>query len=427
MIKKSFIGLVKPRFEYETLTGRLPSLRTIPVPEQTTFLIDTRFENNGAVALNIGDAVKRGQKLSTSGEGAANILSTVGGTVASLSPYTGDFGKSFTAVTVNVDADADEEERIVPKTDLTTLETAVEYLVCSPGAPPLTVFQDPERTIHTIVVLGGDNDLLVATNQYIVRTRLESLKKGIEVLKQITAAEEIVLAVTGETLQGYGHIGAEVKMVSAIYPSASPEIIMRNLLGREVPAGRTCEDLGVCFISAEAVASIGEAFDTGKVPTHKIITIIDKAGQRMMASAVIGTPVRAIFKELGIQTQDKDRIILGGPMTGKAIYSEDFPVMPDTNALMVQDAKDVQYVSDYPCINCGDCVRTCPVNIPVNMLIRFLEAGHYEEAADLYDLYSCVECGLCSFVCVSKIPISQYIRLAKYELDRMQTAEAANE
>jgi electron transport complex protein RnfC len=56
------------------------------------------------------------------------------------------------------------------------------------------------------------------------------------------------------------------------------------------------------------------------------------------------------------------------------------------------------------------------------MLVRFLEAGQYEEAADNYDLLSCIECGLCSFVCVSRIPIFQYIKLAKYELDRAKAS-----
>ena len=93
----------------------------------------------------------------------------------------------------------------------------------------------------------------------------------------------------------------------------------------------------------------------------------------------------------------------------------------------MQDAKDVAYSSDYPCINCGDCVRSCPVNIQVNMLVRYLEAGQYEDAADQYDLYSCIECGLCAYVCTSKIPIYQYIRLGQYELDRMSISEAEND
>jgi electron transport complex protein RnfC len=59
------------------------------------------------------------------------------------------------------------------------------------------------------------------------------------------------------------------------------------------------------------------------------------------------------------------------------------------------------------------------------MLVRFLEAGQYEDAADEYDLLSCIDCGLCSFVCVSRIPIYQYIKLAKYELDRARDSESA--
>ena len=61
------------------------------------------------------------------------------------------------------------------------------------------------------------------------------------------------------------------------------------------------------------------------------------------------------------------------------------------------------------------------------MLVRFLEASQYEEAADNYDLLSCIECGICSFVCVSRIPIFQYIRLAKYELDRVEASAAMEE
>jgi Na+-translocating ferredoxin:NAD+ oxidoreductase subunit C len=113
-------------------------------------------------------------------------------------------------------------------------------------------------------------------------------------------------------------------------------------------------------------------------------------------------------------------------MRGSAIYSLDQPVLPDTDAVMVLDRAKAAYSSDYPCINCGNCVRACPAQMAVNMLVRFLEAGHYQEAADSYDLYSCIECGLCSYVCVSKIPIFQYIILAKYELNRSITAEATD-
>ncbi len=65
-------------------------------------------------------------------------------------------------------------------------------------------------------------------------------------------------------------------------------------------------------------------------------------------------------------------------MTGSAAYSADYPVQADTDAIIVQDRESIALVSDYPCINCGECIRTCPANIPINILVRFLEAGQYE-------------------------------------------------
>jgi len=236
----------------------------------------------------------------------------------------------------------------------------------------------------------------------------------------------VIMAVPLNVMGGYGSIGAEVKFVDTVYPSALPHMILKDVLGKVIPAGKSAEDLGVSIFNVEAVASIGQAYADAKIPFQKILTVIKKDGSKGLVSARIGTPVKEILKAVGETVADRDRVILGGPMTGISIYTLDYPVRPDTDALMIQDKASIPFVSDYPCINCGQCLRVCPVNIPINMLVRFLEAGQYQQAADLYDLYSCIECGLCSYVCVSRIPIFQYIRLAKYELGRFESAEVTN-
>jgi electron transport complex protein RnfC len=93
---------------------------------------------------------------------------------------------------------------------------------------------------------------------------------------------------------------------------------------------------------------------------------------------------------------------------------------------MIQDAASITHGLDIPCVNCGECVRACPARIQVNMLIRLLENGLFEEAAREYDLLSCIECGLCSYVCIARIPIFQYIMLGKSEFGRIQAAEESH-
>jgi electron transport complex protein RnfC len=221
-----------------------------------------------------------------------------------------------------------------------------------------------------------------------------------------------------------GAAGVETRTLKPEYPAANPRLVARDCLGITVPAGSACEAAGACFISAEAVVSLGKALESGVMPNRKIITVIKKNGEKSMASAVVGTPIGDVLEACSEKVNENDRLILGGPMTGSAVFSEAHPVEADTDVIFVQDAGRIPPVADRSCINCGECVRICPARVPVNMLIRYLGAGKYAAAADQYDLLSCVDCGLCAFVCPAHIPVFQYIKLGKFEFARHNAAEA---
>ena len=424
MLKKSFFGLSRSRIQYELLPARQPEPDSVVPSKKVTLFHRKNGNQNAPAAFQAGDKVKTGQKISLFADDPAYVISSVTGTISSISPHTGDFGKTYDAITVDISESEVLDDQFKQRIQTPDLAAAVEFLSLAPGKPSLSVLTEPETEIHTIIIMGADSDLLIGTNQSIVRSRLDAIKKGIGILRDITGIDKIILVTAGESMQGFGHIGAQVKNIDTGYPAALPQMVMKNVLGEIVPAGKTCTDLGVCFLTAEAAASIGNAFGDGQIPVHKILTLITKDGNQRLIETVIGTPIRDILDTYGISINAEDRIIFGGPMAGSAVYSLDHPVLPDTDGIVVIDRSDAAYASDYPCINCGDCVRACPAQIQVHMLVRFLEAGHYEEAADNYDLFSCIECGLCSFVCVSKIPIFQYIRLAKYELERAKASEA---
>jgi electron transport complex protein RnfC len=431
MIKKSFFGLIKPRMIYQAIELKPPEPEKIPTPKQATLLLSEPYDPFGqkkSVQLKKGDPIKTGQKLALYEDSVAYVVSSVTGTISDVSSFFGDFGRSYTAISIDVAEDEEIDEQFSALVKDPTLEKIKNFLAFIPGNLPSIIFSPDQSStpIDTIVICGVDRDLLITTNQHTVVKESKAVKRGVQILRQVTGIDNIIIASHEHLMQDAGLSGAEVRVVNPVYPASLPQLIMRDLLGRVVPAGKSCEDLGVAFISAEAVASLGKAFNEGRIPVYKRFNLIKKDGTSALISARIGTPVRDILATFDIVADEKDRIIFGGPMTGKSIYSEDHPIQPDTDAIMIQDHNSLALISDYPCINCSECIPICPAKIQVHMLVRFLEVGKYQEAADDYDLYSCIECGLCSFVCVSRIPILQYIKLAKYELGRISTAEETN-
>lgn len=429
MIKKSFVGLTKPRLTYPLVELTPPEPDNISTPKHVTLLLNEPFDPFGqkkSPLLKTGDPVKTGQKLILYQESTAYVISTVTGTVSALSSFLGDFGRSYTSIEIEVAENEEIDEQFTAMAKKPSMETVKAHLAFVPGNLPASLFSDtePSTPIETIVICAIDGDLLIKTNQYVLVSEINAIKEGVQILKHVTGVENIVMVVPEHLMQDAAVTGTEVRGVGTEYPSSLPHLIMRDVLDKVVPAGEKCEGLGVHFISAEAVASLGKAFNDGQIPVLKTFTLIKKDGSSKMVSARIGTPISDVLSAFDITINEKDRIISGGPMTGSTIYSENHPIQPDTDAICVQDYKDLALVSDYPCINCGECIRICPAQIQVNMLVRFLEVAQYQEAADQYDLYSCIECGLCSFICISRMPIFQYIKLAKHELDRISTAEA---
>ena len=424
MIKRPFLGLTRPKLTTPVPFGQKEDqVRTAPLPGKVTLVLPSPAAGCEALSIKQGDRVKTGQKVLLMEENEAFMVSTVTGTIADISEHTGYLGRLSISVTRDVDEKDDLDGAFKEFDKTNALETARQFLGSLPGAPDFNALFNRESPLETVVITGIDREPLVTTNRLLLNTDFEGLVDGINCLKNMIPADKILLVMPPEIAPAAEKTGVQVHALQPTYPNTLPEMMMKDCLGKIVPAGKGCEDVGVGFVNAEAVIALGKALSKGEIPVDKTLTLITKEGKSLHVKARIGTQIKDILDLAGVEVKHGDQLVLGGPMGGHAVYSEETPILSDTDAIMVRDADQIVLNLDIPCVNCGECVRACPAQIPVNMLIRLLENGLYEDAAEEYDLLSCIECGLCSYVCIARIPIFHYIMLGKSEIARIQAAE----
>ncbi|MCG6881553.1 MAG: 4Fe-4S dicluster domain-containing protein [Deltaproteobacteria bacterium] len=424
MIRRPFFGCGKPKLDYAGIDGLdQVDIKDIPVSERVVLFVEAPPSAISDVSFQVGDKIKTGQNLRVSPFSKATFTSTVTGVISNVAKKKGYLGKPLLSVSIDV-SEADEvDEDFARAVQAAEPEETGRYLSELPGGANLNALIHPRTPLKTIVVNGMDKDLLVTTQQMVVKSKADDLKDGIEYLKKITGNPKVVLVVPPYLGTEASKSGADVRTITPSYPNSLPEMIMKDMLEQVVPAGMDSMSLGVGFISAEGVASLKSAVIEGKPPVTKMLTVIGKDEKTQVVRVRVGTPIHSVLSALQIPMEQGDRLVIGGPMTGRSIYTEETPILQDTDAIMVQGRDQILLNGNDPCINCGECVRACPVRIPVNMLVRLLENSQYENAASEYDLLSCIECGLCSYVCEAKIPVFHYIMLGKYELSLMRRAE----
>ncbi len=416
MIKRPFFSLNQPRLFYDLVEPDLKEPESIPLPPRLSVLLSEEIDSTKQALIKKGDAVKKGEKLRLYDDSTAYTLSPVAGTIQLFDTYSDDFGKVATFIVIKPDQAKPSEADTIKLDTMEDIGFADQFLRKIPGAPPFKILANDDIKINTIVITCADTDLLSTTNQFVGLMYPDEIKAGAKILKAMTRAPRICITIPEalDTLMNFDSI--QVIKTSNVYPSTLPAMIMKDHLNIVLPAGQTPEDTGVCFIRAEALVSLARVYKTKEAVFNKILTLIGKDGTRHRVRATIGTPLSKIFSKFNIQVNEQDRIIIGGPMRGFATFTVHHPVLADMDTVIIQGRDIIPQLSDTPCVNCGNCIRICPANIPVNLLVRYLEADQYEEAADRFDLESCIECGLCAYVCTARIPLYQYIRLGKHEL-----------
>jgi electron transport complex protein RnfC len=467
---RSIFKFLPPVLEYNQMD--IPIEEFLTPPQVVILLKQTNGESNATVAE--GDKVKTGQKLASniSNNGA---ISSVTGEVKELAPMLGARGETFTAVTIENHGSDEWDSSIVPDEDylskppeelrnklkefgwfltppvLNRLEPAKDRSGRSitkeqrseisrrDSENPIGVPSEPriveDKQIDTVIVNAFDSEPIVAISQQLLKENSVDIKLGLSSCKRIFEASRVILTAP-ENLQNIAKQtapdGVTVSTLKPIYPNGHPHLLVYKIMGKEVPEGGTPEDIGISVISLEKLLAMVRLLRDGKPQIEKVLTVakqphtpfpLTKGGQGgcdkeegipspTVLKVRIGTLVSDILSHCGVVLADNDRLIIGGPMRGTAYFSPDYPITKHSDAVIVQNAKEIIKLTDNPCVNCGGCVRICPVYLQPHLLSRYSEFGLFS-ATKRYEIDACIECGLCGYVCTARRPMLQYIQFAK--------------
>ena len=278
-----------------------------------------------------------------------------------------------------------------------------------------------DKHIDTLIINGVECEPYLTTDHRVMLEQQPDIFTGIRYLLKVTGAGRAIIGVEANKLDVAAALRAAlpadlpvaVEVLAVKYPQGAEKMLIRALLGREVPSGGLPSDVAVVTVNVATTAEIGRLLPHGRGIQERVITIggpaIRKKGNYRIP---IGTPLRFALEYAGMEP-NLSRVFLGGPMMGQALPSLDIPITKGTSGFIAFTERQTAAPVEYPCIHCAYCVDACPLFLNPSQLGLLARVGEVERMADEYNLLDCFECGSCAYVCPAHIPLVQRFRAAK--------------
>lgn len=386
----------------------------------------------GAPAVPIvkkGDKVLVGQKIAEAGGFvSANIHSGVSGTVKMIEPRMTVGGTKVNSIVIENDGEFKEidfSENIKPleKMYREDVKDAIKEagIVGMGGAGfPTHVKLSPknEDAIDTIIVNGAECEPYL-TSDY--RRMIETPNKvvaGLQIVVNLFDNAKGIIAIEDnkpEAIKLLTEITKDmdnitVNAVKTKYPQGAERQLIYANTGREINSSMLPADAGCIVHNVDTVVAIYNALIEGKPLYERIVTVTGDAVEDTANFRVrIGTNINELIEAVGgFNIEDPAKIISGGPMMGKALFTLDAPIVKGSSALLCFREDEISEIEPSNCIRCGRCVEVCPGRVMPNRLADIAEHGDIEGFLKAEGM-ECCECGCCSYVCPAKRHLTQII------------------
>lgn len=416
--------------DMKSLSNNQPITR-FPLPEELVVSMSQHLGAPATLLKAVGDHVSMGEMIGQASSFiSANVHSPVDGTVTAIKKVT--MANSVTCDAVVIKPDEVQNDVFTERHDYSSLSK--EELLAQikekgivglggatfPAHVKMTI--SPGKSVENLVINGVECEPYLTADHRLMLEKPYEVLEGIMICRQILEPKNTIIGIEAnkmdavETLRkaiaekGYP---IQVMPLKMKYPQGDEKQLLKAVIDKEIPSGKLPIAIGAVVSNVGTVNAVYEAVALGKPLYERVVTVtgggIKNPGNYLVK---VGTKVGDLVEQCGGFTDDAVKLIMGGPMMGFTFSDLDTPVIKGTSGILVLSAKEAKKGQRTACLQCGRCLKACPIGLQPTKLFKKINSGKYAEALKL-NLMDCKECGCCAFVCPANIPLVQGFRLGK--------------
>jgi electron transport complex protein RnfC len=398
--------------------SRDAAIEAPPPPGQVIIPLWQHTGLPATACVETGQRVKTGERIGAPGGAvSAPVHASISGVVAGIREIELPGGKKSTAIVIKGDG---HEERSflpplaawdsVPAADLLARIDDAGIVGLGGAAFPAKVKLSPPTGKYAdfLLINGAECEPYLTADYRLMVERAPDVVTGIRMLLRILGISQAIIGVERHNDPAIraiekaiaGNKGISLRTLQVKYPQGAEKILIKTILGREVPSGGLPIDAGVIVHNIGTAEAICKAVVSGQPLIERVVTVSGEAIARPKnLLARIGTPIGRLIEYCGGTTQENASLIAGGPMMGIPLDSPDIPVTKGLCGVLALPRRvKAPGNKEIVCINCGRCYAVCPLGLNPSELAELGEHGLIDEAFR-QGVTDCCSCGLCTVMC----------------------------